>query len=112
LKLATRIGARSVGCTDLRGHDQLAFLWSVGGVSWLRHFAFPVAFTLIAVPWVSPLEEPIVQGLMRVVAAISSELVALFGIPAQLEGNLIRIPNGLVGVNEACSGVRSLQTRS
>jgi exosortase/archaeosortase family protein len=47
---------------------------------------------------------------MRVVAAISSELVALFGIPAQLEGNLIRIPNGLVGVNEACSGVRSLQT--
>src|SRR5882724_2359401 len=88
----------------------LAFLWSVGGVSWLPHFAFPVAFTLIAVPWVSPLEEPIVQGLMRVVAAISSELVALFGIPAQLEGNLIRVPNGLVGVNEACSGVRSLQT--
>jgi exosortase len=88
----------------------LAFLWSAGGVSWLRHFAFPVAFTLIAVPWVSPLEEPIVQGLMRVVAAISSELVALFGIPAQLEGNLIRVPNGLVGVNEACSGVRSLQT--
>ena len=88
----------------------LAFLWSAGGVSWLRHFAFPVAFTLIAVPWVSPLEGPIVQGLMRVVAAISSELVALFGIPAQLEGNLIRVPNGLVGVNEACSGVRSLQT--
>src|SRR5437870_35503 len=22
------------------------FLWSVGGVPWLRHFAFPVAFTL------------------------------------------------------------------
>ena len=88
----------------------LAFLWSAGGVSWLRHFAFPVAFTLIAVPWVSPLEGPIVQELMRVVAAISSELVALFGIPAQLEGNLIRIPNGLLGVNEACSGVRSLQT--
>src|SRR5437899_9282578 len=87
-----------------------ALLWSGGVVSWLRHFAFPVAFTLIAVPWVSPLEGPIVQELMRVVAAISSELVALFGIPAQLEGNLIRVTNGLVGVNEACSGVRSLQT--
>src|SRR6266404_6453809 len=61
----------------------LIFLWSVGGKPWLRHFAFPVAFTLIAVPWVTPIEEPIVQGLMRVVAAISSELVALFGIPAQ-----------------------------
>jgi exosortase len=88
----------------------LAFLWSVGGAPWLRHFAFPVAFTLIAVPWVSPVEQPIVQGLMRIVAAISSETVALFGIPARLEGHLIRIPDGLVGVNEACSGVRSLQT--
>src|SRR5207249_7528131 len=36
--------------------------------------------------------------------------VTLFGIPAQLEGNLIRVTSGLVGVNEACSGVRSLQT--
>src|SRR5438309_724578 len=88
----------------------LALLWSIGGKPWLRHFAFPILFTLVAVPWVSPLEEPIVQGLMRVVAAIASEVVALFGIPAHLEGNLIRIPGGLVGVNEACSGVRSLQT--
>src|SRR5205823_1659329 len=38
------------------------------------------------------------------------EAVSLFGVPAQLEGNLIRTSNGLVGVNEACSGVRSLQT--
>jgi len=88
----------------------LVVLWSIGGKPWLRHFAFPVLFTLIGVPWVSPIEEPIVQGLMRVVAAVASEVVALFGIPAQLEGHLIRIPNGLVGVNEACSGVRSLQT--
>jgi exosortase len=88
----------------------LAFLWSAGGTPWLRHFAFPVVFTLVAVPWVSPIEQPIVQGLMRIVAAISTETVAIFGIPARLEGHLIRIPDGLVGVNEACSGVRSLQT--
>src|SRR6266581_2094798 len=47
---------------------------------------------------------------MRVVAAVSAETVTLCGIPAQLEGNLIRVSSGLVGVNEACSGVRSLQT--
>src|SRR5438094_9120797 len=34
----------------------------------------------------------------------------LLGIPAQVQGNLIRVSNGLVGVNEACSGIRSLQT--
>src|SRR5438105_14293777 len=88
----------------------LICLWSIGGAAWLKHFAFPVAFTLIAVPWVTPIEQPIVQGLMRVVAAIASEAVTLFGIPAHFQGNLIRIPDGVVGVNEACSGVRSLQT--
>src|SRR5438552_2799178 len=31
----------------------LVFIWSVGGAPLLRHFAFPVAFTLVAVPWVT-----------------------------------------------------------
>ena len=88
----------------------LLYLWCVGGIRWLRHFAFPVAFFLVAIPWVTPIELPIIQGLMRVVAAVAAETVSLFGIPTQLEGNLIRVTNGLVGVNEACSGVRSLQT--
>ena len=88
----------------------LLYIWSAGGKPWLRHFAFPIAFFFVAVPWVTPIEVPIIQGLMRVVAAVAAETVTLFGIPAQLEGNLIRVSNGLVGVNEACSGVRSLQT--
>jgi len=88
----------------------LALLWKIGGKPWLMHFAFPVAFIFVAVPWVSPIEAPTVQGLMRVVAAIASETLNLCGIPAQLEGSVIRVNTGLVGVNEACSGVRSLQT--
>ena len=88
----------------------LVFFWWMGDARWLRHFAFPIAFTLVAVPWITPIEEPIVQGLMRAVAAIASETAAVFGIPTRVEGNLIRIPSGLLGINEACSGVRSLQT--
>ena len=91
----------------------LLYLWYVGGpaaAGWLRHFAFPVAFIFVAVPWVTPIEGPIIQGLMRLVAGFAAETITLLGIPAQLEGNLIRVTNGLVGVNEACSGVRSLQT--
>jgi exosortase len=88
----------------------LLYIWYTGGAPWLRHFAFPILFAFIAVPWVTPVEVPIVQGLMRAVAAVASEAATLFGIPTQLEGNLIRIPSGVVGVNEACSGVRSLQT--
>src|ERR1700726_2541210 len=47
---------------------------------------------------------------MRLSAAAAAQTVALFGLPAEVQGNLIQLPTGLVGVNEACSGVRSLQT--
>jgi exosortase len=88
----------------------LLYLWCVGGKPWVRHFAFPVAFFFVAVPWPTAVEVPIIQGLMRMVAHVAAETAMLLGIPAQVEGNLIRVTNGLVGVNEACSGIRSLQT--
>ncbi len=88
----------------------LLYLWCIGGRRWVRHFAFPVAFIFVAVPWPTLLEVPIIQGLMRAVAHVAAETAMLLGIPAQVEGNLIRVSTGLVGVNEACSGIRSLQT--
>ncbi len=88
----------------------LLLIWCAGGPAWLRHFAFPVAFIFVAVPWVTAAEVPVIQGLMRAVARVAAETAMLLGIPAQVEGNLIRVSNGLVGVNEACSGIRSLQT--
>jgi exosortase len=88
----------------------LLLLWWAGGKAWLRHFAFPVGFIFIAVPWPTALETPVIQGLMRVVARVAAETAMLLGTPAQVEGNLIRVSNGLVGVNEACSGIRSFQT--
>src|SRR4029077_4974745 len=68
------------------------------------------AFIFVAVPWLSAVEQPIVQGLMRGIAGAASETISLFGVPAEVQGNLIRINEGVIGVNEACSGVRSLQT--
>src|SRR5213079_37671 len=88
----------------------LLLIRCAGGVAWVRHFAFPVLFFFVAVPWPTLVETPVTQGLMRVVARVAAEVAMLFGTPAQVEGNLIRVSNGLVGVNEACSGIRSLQT--
>ena len=88
----------------------LLTLWIAGGRPWLRHFAFPVLFFLVAVPWTRGFEDFVIQQLMRGVAQIAVDAVALLGVPADAEGNLIRIGTGVVGVNEACSGVRSLQT--
>lgn len=88
----------------------LLLIWWAGGEAWLRHFAFPVVFIFVAVPWPTSMETPVIQGLMRVVARVAAETAMLLGTPAQVEGNLIRVSTGLVGVNEACSGIRSLQT--
>ena len=88
----------------------LLVIWCAGGKAWVRHFVFPVAFIFLAVPWPTTLETPVIEGLMRGVARVAAETAMLLGTPAQVEGNLIRVTNGLVGVNEACSGIRSLQT--
>ena len=47
---------------------------------------------------------------MRAVAAVSAGGMNLLGIPAIAAGNLIHVRDQWVGVDEACSGIRSLQT--
>ncbi|MBV9463355.1 MAG: exosortase/archaeosortase family protein [Verrucomicrobiae bacterium] len=64
---------------------------------------------LTAVPWPSSLEAPTLQGLMRGTAAVTAEILNWLGVLARPRGNLIELKTGLVGVNEACSGVRSIQ---
>jgi exosortase/archaeosortase family protein len=66
---------------------------------------------LIAVPWPVPLEQSVIQSLMHVVAATSVDALHWCGYPAVQQGNLIDLGRArLVGVEEACSGVRSVQT--
>lgn len=82
----------------------------IGGAPWLRHFAFPIAFFVVAVPWPSPVEHLLIQGLTSATVAATLEIVRALQIPAVQQGNLIELGAGLVGVTEACSGVRSLQS--
>lgn len=91
------------------GLCEAALLYS-GGWNWARHLGFPIAFFLIAVPWPVPLEERLMQTLMRGNAWMTVSTIVWFGIPAVQMGNVIQIPTGTVGIDEACSGVRSLQT--
>jgi exosortase len=81
-----------------------------GGKAWLRHFAFPVCFFLIAVPWPRNFEQLVMGGLMSWNAAATLEILHWLGYEAMRQGNLIVIPSGVLGVEEACSGVRSLQS--
>ncbi|PYL00964.1 MAG: exosortase [Verrucomicrobia bacterium] len=49
-------------------------------------------------------------GLQSNVAAINVEVLNLFGVPAEKAGQVIRLPGCVVGIDEACSGIRSLQS--
>lgn len=82
----------------------------VGGWSWVRHFAFPLCFTAVAVPYPSTLESALIQRLTQGSATIAVEILNIAGIAAVQHGNLIEVTTGVVGVEEACSGVRGLQT--
>ncbi len=87
----------------------LCLIYLAGGKSWLRHFAFPFLFFLVAVPWPMQLEQRIVQQLMQAVTALNVFGLHLAGVPALQHGNVIEVGSGLIGIEEACSGVRSLQ---
>jgi exosortase len=87
----------------------LSSLYLAGSRTWLRHFTFPVLFFLVAVPWPVRLEQTVIQDLMRIVTAINVTLLQLAGVPALQHGNVIEVGAGFIGIEEACSGVRSLQ---
>lgn len=88
----------------------MANLGLVFGYPGLRNFGFGVLFLLIAMPIPSVIHSPVVLGLQSMVAYVNVQVLLLAGIPAQQAGSVIRLPNCTVGVDEACSGIRSLQS--
>ena len=73
------------------------------------HFIFPVVFFLVAVPLPTPVEQAIIQTLTRFNASRVVEVLNFAGVPALLHGNVIEISAGMVGIDEACSGIQSFQ---
>lgn len=83
---------------------------AIGGKRHALHFVFPLLFCFTALPWPVWMETYLVQELMRGNAAICAEILTLCGTPAIAQGNLIQVADHWVNVEEACSGIRSLQT--
>jgi len=90
--------------------NTLAVAWLTGGWARLKIFLFPALFMLVAVPWPTFLEHAVAYPLMPVVARWSVGILHFLGYPATAAGTTITLPNCTVGVEEACSGLRSLQT--
>jgi exosortase len=85
----------------------LRYLFGWRGV---RHFAMAFAFVYVALPLPSAVQHLVVGGLQAKVAAVDVQLLNLMGVAATRVGSLIQLPTCTVGIDEACSGIRSLQS--
>jgi len=86
-----------------------ALVWFCFGKVNVLHFAFPIFSILIAVPWPVNIENRVIQGLAGWNSMVAVEILSLRGIPALVSGNTIVTAAGTVGIEDACSGIRSLQ---
>jgi exosortase len=83
---------------------------AAGGWAWARQLVFPPLFIFTALTWPTPIKSWIVDTLEGINAETAAGIVSAAGHPAIVAGNVIRVSTGLVGIEEACSGLRSLQT--
>lgn len=71
-------------------------------------FIFPAIIWLISAPMVSVVEKEIRVFLLTKVTIVVFNLFEIIGYEIEREGNVLILPEGQVGVEEACSGIRSL----
>lgn len=71
-------------------------------------FIFPAFIWLISAPLVSVLENQIRVFLLTKVTVVVFSLFDILGYELERQGNILILPEGQVGVEEACSGIRSL----
>jgi exosortase len=81
-----------------------------GGWPWMRHFLPALVLFLFAVPWPSLLQITLVDHLMTFLATVVTEILNLIGYDAVRQAHLIHVHGVNVSVEEACSGVRSIQS--
>lgn len=80
--------------------------WSRLGFTFL--FLFPALVWLISAPMVMYLDSDVKLILMQWVSIVVFNVFDFLGLSIQREGNTLILPMGVVGVADACSGVRSL----
>ncbi|MCB1095235.1 MAG: exosortase/archaeosortase family protein [Verrucomicrobiae bacterium] len=87
----------------------LATLHSMGGTKMMRHYGIPFLMVAAVVPWPFFLELHLISTLKSINAMIVTEVLQLSGIAAVREtGGIITMPNAVLGIEEGCTGIRSL----
>lgn len=86
----------------------LFLIHSKARIAW-QAWAWTSLYLLTCLPWPAAIESHAVNSLTQWVALLTSETLLLCGYPAELLGNAIMVDRETVSINQACSGIRSLQ---
>jgi exosortase len=81
-----------------------------GGWPAARQMLGPLILILAAIPWPYRFETWMIQALSRFVASVTTEVLLWMGAAAEQRHNVIALSTGTVGISEACSGLRSIQS--
>jgi exosortase len=87
----------------------LLVFYGLYGRAGIRAALFPLFFLCTMIPWPYRIEQIIVMLLTKVVVSFTLSGLHLMGYPVIEAGNSFVLGELQIGVNEACSGIRSLQ---
>jgi len=96
--------------TGVMGVATLALIRVTEGGARMRFWAGTVVLLGLALPWPTMVQQPLTMHLATMNAHVAAEVVSAMGHPAAVHGRVIEVAEGFAGVEEACSGIRSLQT--
>ena len=74
-----------------------------------KQLALLTLYLCTCLPWPASLESAVIFGMSQWISAITSELLLICGYPAVQIGTLIVVDQQEISINNACSGIRSLQ---
>lgn len=77
-------------------------------LGFVAFFIFPIFIWALSTPMYLGLENRISTFLLQKVTFVVFNVFDLLGMPLERRGSVLMLPQGEVGVEEACSGIRSL----
>jgi exosortase len=80
------------------------------GWNFFRAVFFPWAFLLFMIPIPTLLYNQITFPLQLLASRVAADVLQLLNVPVLREGNVITLPNIVLEVAKACSGIRSLMS--
>jgi exosortase len=83
-------------------------VWLLGGIRYLRVFAFPLFLLFFMIPIPAIIYTRITFPLQLFASAVAETMLNLLGIAVGREGNVLELSTMKLDVVEACSGIRSL----